>query len=60
MKRGAHRAHLALHSGTSTHSITLTLLKGARSRVMEDELASRLVIKVGMEWNGYNRLQVVG
>ncbi|EFJ52742.1 hypothetical protein VOLCADRAFT_78735 [Volvox carteri f. nagariensis] len=46
-KRGDHRAFLAVHGGSAAGSrcLAMTLAKGARTRVGEDDLVSRMLIK---------------
>jgi hypothetical protein len=45
-KRGEHRAYVAAHAGTLTWCWSLTLAKGARSRLEEDATVSRLLVHV--------------
>ncbi|GIL49814.1 hypothetical protein Vafri_6129 [Volvox africanus] len=52
MKRGDHRAFLAVHAGQGSRCLTLTLAKGFRTRVGEDDLVSRLLIKILAEASG--------
>ena len=55
LKRGEHRAYVAVHGGGGRRCVSLTLSKGARSRVGEDDLVSRLLVKVrvGGEGRGF-------
>ncbi|KAG2501910.1 hypothetical protein HYH03_000408 [Edaphochlamys debaryana] len=52
LKRGEHRAYVAVHSGGGSRCVGLTLAKGARSRVGEDDLVSRLLVKLLAEATG--------
>ncbi|KAG2439524.1 hypothetical protein HXX76_004877 [Chlamydomonas incerta] len=52
LKRGEHRAYVAVHGGGGRRCVALTLSKGSRSRVGEDDLASRLLVKVLAEASG--------
>ena len=45
-KKGQHRAYIAAHTGTETRLYSLQLAKGARSRWQEEQLVSRLLVKV--------------
>ncbi|GFR43468.1 hypothetical protein Agub_g4552, partial [Astrephomene gubernaculifera] len=51
-KRGAHRAYLAVQGGGGCRVAALSLAKGARSRLGEDELVSRLLVKLLAEATG--------
>jgi hypothetical protein len=44
MKRGRHRAFIAVRTATGTHELALTLAKGARSRILEDAVVSRVAL----------------
>ena len=44
MKRGAHRCFVAVRTEEGTHEVALTLAKGARSRVLEDAVVSRVAL----------------
>ncbi|PNW82224.1 hypothetical protein CHLRE_06g278116v5 [Chlamydomonas reinhardtii] len=52
LKRGEHRAYVAVHGGGGRRCVSLTLSKGARSRVGEDDLVSRLLVKILAEASG--------
>ncbi|GLC67169.1 hypothetical protein PLESTF_000524800 [Pleodorina starrii] len=52
VKRGDHRAYVAVHSGGGSRCMALTLAKGARSRVGEDDLVSRLLVKMLADASG--------
>lgn len=43
-RRGDHRAFVSIHTGTATRTYTLQLAKGARGRLEEDSLASKLIL----------------
>jgi len=43
-KRGEHRAHIAVDGPLGRHSLTLSLVKGARERDTEERLVSTLVV----------------
>lgn len=45
-KRGAHRAHLVLHSLSCTRGVSLVFDKGARDRRGEEELLSELILNL--------------
>lgn len=45
-KRGEHRAHLAVHSAKATAWASLTLEKGARDRIEEEDLTGRLLLQL--------------
>ncbi|KAK9815499.1 hypothetical protein WJX72_004708 [[Myrmecia] bisecta] len=44
-KKGEHKVYAAIHSGAATTFYSLTLEKGARNRLQEDAVASRLLIR---------------
>ena len=44
MKRGMHRCFVAVHTDRGTYELTLNLAKGARSRVLEDAVVSRIAL----------------
>lgn len=44
MRRGQHRCFVAVHTETGTFEVSLTLAKGARSRVLEDDVVSRVAL----------------
>jgi hypothetical protein len=51
LKRGEHRAYLAVHDGAAgTSVVSITLDKGARSRAEEDQVVSSLLIQAGHTW----------
>ncbi|KXZ52323.1 hypothetical protein GPECTOR_10g955 [Gonium pectorale] len=52
LKRGDHRAYVAVHSASGSRCVGLTLAKGARSRVGEDDVVSRLLVKVLADASG--------
>jgi nicotinamide mononucleotide (NMN) deamidase PncC len=54
-KRGPHRVHLAVQSAAVTEERSLQLVKGARSRVQEERLVSRLVLGAVAEACGLGR-----
>jgi len=43
-KRGSHRVHAAVQTASATHTATVELLKGARSRSQEEAVAADLVL----------------
>jgi len=43
-RRGDHRAFVSIHTGSTTRTYTLQLVKGSRSRLEEDSLASKLIL----------------
>ena len=43
-RRGDHRAFVSIHTGSATRTYTLQLAKGARGRLEEDSLASKLIL----------------
>jgi hypothetical protein len=43
-RRGDHRAFVSIHTGSTTRTYTLQLAKGARGRLEEDSLASKLIL----------------
>jgi len=45
IKKGDHKVCVATHDGHTTRAYSLRLTKGARDRIQEDVVASRLVIK---------------
>ena len=44
IKRGKHRAFIAVRTSSGTHEFELTLAKGARSRALEDAVVSRAAL----------------
>jgi hypothetical protein len=44
MKRGAHRCFVAVRTIEGMHEVSLTLAKGARSRLAEDAVVSRVAL----------------
>ena len=44
MKRGAHRCYVAVRTEQGTHELAPTLAKGARSRLLEDAVVSRVAL----------------
>jgi hypothetical protein len=44
-KRGEHHAHIAAHTGLTTHLLDITLSKGSRSRWGEDTVISKLILE---------------
>jgi hypothetical protein len=44
-KRGEHHAHIAAHTGLTTHLLDITLSKGSRSRWGEDVVVSKLILQ---------------
>lgn len=44
MKRGRHRAFIAVRTAMGTHELALTFAKGARSRILEDAVVSRVAL----------------
>jgi hypothetical protein len=44
-KRGSHRAFVACTTDEGTHHLSVTMKKGARDRVGEDEMVSRLLLR---------------
>ncbi len=44
-KRGEHRCHIAVWTGTGAAIYNLTFLKGLRDRAGEDEIASKLILR---------------
>lgn len=44
-RRGDHKAFVTTHDGLTTKTYALYLSKGGRSRLQEDDIASRLVVK---------------
>jgi hypothetical protein len=53
-KKGPHRAYIAAYNGSTCQMHSLHLAKGLRTRWQEEELVSRLLIKVSMTmgWDG--------
>lgn len=45
LRRGEHRCFIAVHTRKGTHSVALTLAKGARSRSLEDAVVARCVLQ---------------
>ncbi|KAG1653958.1 hypothetical protein FOA52_008979 [Chlamydomonas sp. UWO 241] len=52
MKRGEHRAYVTAVGSFGTRTLSLTLAKGARNRVQEDDLVSRAVVRLLAEVTG--------
>ena len=44
LRRGAHRAFVAVHTTEGVHELSLVLAKGARSRALEDAVVSRMAL----------------
>ncbi len=44
-KRGEHHAHIAAHTGLTTHLFDISLSKGSRSRWSEDAVVSKLILQ---------------
>jgi nicotinamide mononucleotide (NMN) deamidase PncC len=51
-KRGVHRIHAALQTGTCTVSHSIELIKGRRSRGEEERIAAALVLNLVAEFKG--------
>jgi len=45
-KKGDHRCHLAAHSSRASHAISVTLAKGLRDRVAEEQLVADLLLSL--------------
>ncbi len=57
-KKGAHRAFLACRGAFGSRTVSLTLAKGERSRIGEDVLSSRALIKLSAECMGVDASQL--